>query len=173
MLGHPHPVRRSAHDLGHLVSVEIAQHPEQHDFGLILREQFENQRHRILRAEVVDGLLFRCVRRFEPLEHATLAHVGAAPDGSTSVIDQPTTSDREHPRPKPRLITAEPADARGHRQPHISRQIVGHAWLLRAKKSQQPGLQVTEQHSHRPLLTLLGGGQYRLELPHTPRGGST
>jgi hypothetical protein len=147
------------HDRGDLVDIEIAQQAKQQDFGLVTAQRGRDQCRGFLTGQRIEGQLFGALPRRMDLEHRSIDDVGSASHRRASVVRQSATGNGEKPGPKVGPATFELADPRGHRQPHLAREVVRGAGLLRDQKPQQARLELHEQPLHGALIAALRSRQ--------------
>jgi hypothetical protein len=157
MLGHSHPVRRSAHDGGDLVDTEIGQNSQQDHVGLIRWQRGYHKLGGLLCGQLAHDFVFGIVHRHDPFEALVADGVSVATKTAATMIGNSAASDREHPRPEPGGVSCEPAQPGRHRHPHLASQVVGRRWLARPKEPQQPRMNLAEQHRHRGVVTATRG----------------
>lgn len=158
---HPNCALTSSHDLGDLADGEVAEHPEQHCFGLIGGERSDQGKGPIegvgtlgARRHGVGGAVDRV------LSLALEAVVSAL--GGADVVDAASGRDREQPPTERRLVALETSEAARHLEPHDRRQIlrVGHA--LAPEVAQQEMLVRAPQLGERIAVTRAGTSYHLL-----------
>jgi hypothetical protein len=164
VLGYPHPVRRSAHDLRYFIDGQIGEHSKQDHFRVIRRKCRYDQLRGLLRGQLAHHLAFRIVDGRSPLEVLVGDRLRVTAQATAAMIGDSTASDREHPRPKSGRLSFEPVQSGRHGHPHLTSEVIGGSGLTRPKKPQQPGMKLAEQHRYRGVVTGAGGFEQRSEV---------
>ena len=140
--------RRLADDGRNLLDREVADHPQDQHIALIRlqpRAPFDDP----LAAQDVEGIDLDVATGL--VEHGQVAGRRPTPASQPPpFIDQLAVRDREHPRAKLRLGTAEGADAGEYTEEHLAGDVVWLSGALDSQVSTDDGRQVGVQTLERP-----------------------
>ena len=147
MLENPDGARALPEDVGDLAGVELTDDPQQHDVGLVRRQEFDDATADVVGAEGVESRGFGVVGSRDGGELLSGGGVGLATGATAAEVHHSAAADREHPATEGRLVAFELRQVPTDAEPHFRRQILGVARLDGTQVGEQRGLQVPVERS--------------------------